>query len=213
MPSSDDRFDGDDCYIKVNPSGGYFHMHAEGNVSEIKLIDIASAISRQCRFTGHLLPEFDHYSVAEHCVLVSALLKKMGADTRLQFAGLMHDAAEAYLSDIAAPFKRELGSYYEAEAKIEKRINKKYGINLSEAEHTALKKADWIALWIEARQIVTGDVRKQDISEPDEVESWKGYELYGEESLDYMTPVQCWDRRTARDQFLIRFAELCDEML
>lgn len=205
MPSSDDRFDGDDCYIKVNPSGGYFHLHAEGDTSEIHILDIASAISRQCRFTGHLLPEFDHYSVAEHCVLVSALLKKMGADTQLQFAGLMHDAAEAYLSDIAAPFKRELGSYYEVEAKIEKRINKKYGINLTPHAHDMLKKADWIALWIEAKQIIVRD--------PAEVESWKGYELYGPDSAEYMTPVQCWNHRTARDQFLIRFAELCDEAL
>lgn len=205
MPSSDDRFDGDDCYIKVNPSGGYFHLHAAGNVSEIKLIDIASAISRQCRFTGHLLPEVNHYSVAEHCVLVSALLKEMGADTKLQFAGLMHDAAEAYLADIAAPFKRELGQYYEAEAKVEKRINAKYGIDLTEDEHTLLKRADWIALWIEARQIVVRD--------PEEIETWKGYELYGEESKKFMTPVQCWDRIVARDQFLIRWAELCDEML
>lgn len=205
MPSSDDRFDGDDCYIKVNPSGGYFHMHAAEDTSEIHITDIAAAISRQCRFTGHLLPEIDHYSVAEHCVLVSALLKEMGADTRLQFAGLMHDAAEAYLSDIAAPFKRELGSYYEAEAKIETRINKKYGINLSEPEHTLLKKADWIALWIEARQIVCRD--------PDEVETWKGYELYGQESHEHMTPVQCWSRGQAGIEFLLRFAELCDELL
>lgn len=205
MPSSDDRFDGDDCYIKVNPSGGYFHMHAKGNISEIKLGDIAGATSRQCRFTGHLLPEVDHYSVAEHCVLVSALLKAMGADTKLQFAGLMHDAAEAYLSDIAAPFKRELGSYYEAEAKIEERVNKKYGINLTEDEHTMLKKADWFALWIEARQIVCRD--------PEECESWKGYELYGEESKDHMTAVQCWGRRQAGIEFTLRFAELCDEML
>lgn len=205
MPSEDDRFDGDDCYIKVNPSGGYFHLHAVGNVSEIKIIDIAAAISRQCRFTGHLLPEVEHYSVAEHCVLVSALLKDMGASTKLQFAGLMHDAAEAYLSDIAAPFKRELGSYYEAEAKIEARINKKYGIELTDTEHRVLKKADWIALWIEARQIVVRD--------PEEIESWKGYELHGEESKNFMTPVQCWNRSMAANTFLVRWAELADEML
>jgi len=205
MPSEDDRFDGDDCYIKVNPSGGYFHMHAEGDTSEIHLVDIASAISRQCRFTGHLLPEFEHYSVAEHCVLVSALLKKMGCSVQLQFFGLMHDAAEAYLSDIAAPFKRELGSYYEAEAKIEKRIAKKYGLDMSDEQHTMLKKADWIALWIEAKQIVCRD--------PSEVENWKGYELYGAESEKYMTPVQCWPQQTARNEFLMRWAELQDEML
>ncbi len=205
MPSEDDRFDGDDCYIKVNPSGGYFHLHAVDDTSELHLVDIASAISRQCRFTGHLLPEFDHYSVAEHCVLVSTLLERMGATRQLQFAGLMHDAAEAYLSDIAAPFKRELGSYYEAEAKIEKRVNKKYNIHLSEAEHKVLKKADWIALWIEARQIICRD--------PEEVTTWKGYDSYGEESREYMTPVQCWNHHIARDSFLIRFAILCDEML
>ena len=206
MPSLDDRFDGDDCYIKVNPSGGYFHLHAEDDTSEINIVDIASAISRQCRFTGHLLPHIDHYSVAEHSVLVSALLKDMGASPQLQFAGLMHDAAEAYLADIAAPFKRELGDYYTAEAKVEKRIHKKYGINLSKDDKALLKKADWIALWIEARQIVCSD--------PDECSKWTGYnECFGQESHQHMTPLQLWSRADAARQFLMRFAELCDEML
>lgn len=208
MPSNDDRFDGDDCYIKVNPSGGYFFMHHKEDTSEIHLVDIANAISRQCRFTGHLLAEIDHYSVGEHCVLVTRLLKQMGASVKVQFYGLMHDAPEAYLSDIAAPFKRELGSYYEAEAKIEYRIRKKYSLHITAAEHKLVKKADWIALWIEARQIICRD--------PREPSSWKGYETYGKDSEQppfWDWRVDCWDRKTARDQFLINFARLQDEML
>lgn len=200
IPSLNGKINNKDCFIKVNPSCGRFHLYREGDVSEIKLLDIASSIARQCRFTGHLIGDTPPYSVAEHCVHVSRIVERMNGSPKQIFASLMHDAAEAYLSDIAAPFKRELADYHEKEALIQARINKRFGIENS--HDPIIKKADWYALWIEARQIV----------EPNESElcKWFAYDKTGVNSKKYYFEVQCWDHIQARDEFIKRFAQCQD---
>jgi hypothetical protein len=200
MPSKEDVFKGSQRRIKVNPSGGYFHLERAGDISEVNLTDIASALSRQCRYTGHLVNGVEHYSVAEHSVLVSYILEKMGADPVTVFQGLMHDSAEAYLSDIAAPFKGAIGNYYDVEEKIMARIRLRY--NLPAQQDPTIKKADWVALFVEARQIVNPD--------EDDLSTWQGYETYGELSHEFAFPLRCWGPAQARNEFLIRFAQCID---
>jgi hypothetical protein len=69
---------------------------------DVYIEDIAHALSLKCRWTGHVST---FYSVAQHSVLVAKELRRAGHSPRTQLAGLLHDASEAYLPDIASPIK------------------------------------------------------------------------------------------------------------
>ena len=87
----------------------------------IDIEDIAHALSNICRYTGH---SKYFYSVAEHSVYVSRLLNK-----KYSLAGLLHDAAEAYLSDVARPIKPYLKLFNETEDKLLDIIFQKFSLD------------------------------------------------------------------------------------
>ncbi|WP_158784985.1 HD family hydrolase [Pantoea sp. BAV 3049] len=109
--------------------------------------DIAAALSNICRFTGHV-PEF--YSVAQHSVLVSDLVPPEFA-----FEALMHDAAEAYCNDIAAPLKQLLPDYRNVIQSVESAIAVKYGLPLEMSRE--VKHADLVMLATERREFGLDD--------------------------------------------------------
>lgn len=81
---------------------------------DIDPVDIAHSLSMQCRYAGHCQK---FYSVAEHCVHLSNLVKPENA-----LWALLHDASEAYLIDVPRPIKRYLNGYVELEAEVMKAI-------------------------------------------------------------------------------------------
>ncbi len=109
---------------------------------DFDITDIAHALSNNCRWTGHC--KF-FMSVAEHSVAVSYL-----CDDPL--AGLLHDASEAYLTDVAKPIKPFLENYMDIEDRIMKAIAKKYGFKYPLA--TSVKLADNQQLSTEAAFLV-----------------------------------------------------------
>jgi uncharacterized protein len=172
MPSASDRFEDENCFIITNPGFGKFHLYGD-DPDEIKIEVIANALSNQCRFTGHLI-EGVWYSVGEHVCDVANIIRLMGGTVLEQFCGLMHDAPEFGLSDIAAPFKRELLAYYDKEALIWRRVAAKFG--LPEKLPEIVKTADWRALFIEAHQfVVPGRV--------DILEGWVGADEHLKDAL------------------------------
>jgi 5'-deoxynucleotidase YfbR-like HD superfamily hydrolase len=76
----------------------------------VDIEDIAHALSHISRFCGHLN---HHYSVAQHCVILSEMVKK-----GYELEALLHDATEAYLSDIPSPAKILLPDFNALEDKI-----------------------------------------------------------------------------------------------
>lgn len=70
--------------------------------SDVCIEDIAHALSMKCRFSGHCLV---FYSVAEHSLRCAHVVRDLGGDALVQMHALLHDAAEAYLPDVASPIK------------------------------------------------------------------------------------------------------------
>ena len=76
--------------------------------SDVSLEDIAHALSLLCRGGGHL-DRF--YSVGQHCINCAGEARARGWSDRLVLACLLHDASEAYISDIIRPVKIHLDNY------------------------------------------------------------------------------------------------------
>ena len=92
-------------------------------MEDIDIVDIAHALSLVCRANGH----FSHfYSVAQHCINCANEAKARGYSERVQLACLLHDASEAYLSDITRPVKPFLKEYLAIEDKLQHQIWEKW---------------------------------------------------------------------------------------
>ncbi|MBE5888470.1 MAG: hypothetical protein E7283_06530 [Lachnospiraceae bacterium] len=102
--------------------------------------DIAHALSLTCRGNGHVKTFF---SVGQHCINCALEAELRGFPTRVVLACLLHDASEAYMSDVPRPFKHALPSYVEAEEKLLEMIYEKFlGSSLSEEEQKLVKIID-----------------------------------------------------------------------
>jgi len=71
--------------------------------------DIAEALARIPRFTGHV--RSGPYSVAQHCVIGAHAIYRETQRRDIAAAFLLHDAHEAYIGDIATPAAEALAAY------------------------------------------------------------------------------------------------------
>lgn len=95
-----------EAWIMTQSGRMFFFEHP--HPASIDIQDIAAALAKICRFTGHTRC---HYSVAEHCLRVSWLAeKKYGREFAKE--GLLHDASEAYMNDLNGPLKRLIEGDY-----------------------------------------------------------------------------------------------------
>lgn len=115
----------------------------EPSPNTIVIGDIAWALSRLPRFSGHSIP-FIPYSVAQHSIQVMKDLEPYG--DRIQLYGLLHDAAEAYINDLPSPVKH-LPEIHAVIKRIEDRLMSTIYIALNitpptEEEEAIVKAAD-----------------------------------------------------------------------
>lgn len=113
---------------------------------DVDIEDIAHALSNVCRFTGHVR---EFYSVAQHAVLVSSLVPAEHA-----LWGLLHDASEAYIADVASPLKvqEEMAPYRAIERGIMDAVCARFG--LAPREPDEVKHVDRRLLATEARDLM-----------------------------------------------------------
>lgn len=106
--------------------------------------DIAHALANLCRFNGHTR---NHYSVAQHSLLVSSLVP-----AQHQLVALLHDATEAYIGDMTRPLKALMPQYQAAEETIWQAICARF--NLDPILPDCVVRADMVALATERRDLM-----------------------------------------------------------
>lgn len=138
-------------FIMTYSSNIFDYNNIQSNT--ISIIDISASLSKICRFGGHSV---EFYPVLSHCLLVSHIaeteLKGSGEEEVYALYGLLHDASEAYVSDLMSPLKRVVGQeYINVEKEIEERIyhqlvpHHKYWEDI----HSQVKVYDALAFFIE----------------------------------------------------------------
>lgn len=167
-------------------TGKQFYFYAP-TADMIDIEDIANSLAMQCRFGGHL--EI-HYSVAQHSVMVSNLVP-----VRYALKALLHDASEAYLSDVVRPLKYSsaFDRYFGLEELITNAIFDKFGLSYDMDE--SIKRADNIMLLTEHR-----DLRKPG------TKLWDDYDKWGVTPL--ATTIVPWTQLEATYTFLKTFRML-----
>ena len=110
------------------------------DAKQIHIEDIAHALSLVCRANGHFI---HFYSVAQHCINCANEAKERGLPVAIQAACLLHDASEAYLSDITSPVKRHLTEYLKTEKRLQNTIFEKFlGRRLFDSEAACVAQID-----------------------------------------------------------------------
>lgn len=115
---------------------------------DITLEDIAHALSLMCRGNGQVV---HFYSVGQHCINCAKEAKARGWNERLQLGCLLHDAAEAYMSDLITPIKVHMPQYYEIEDRFLKAVYEKFGLS-------DLSKEEWDMIMDVDRALLTYDL-------------------------------------------------------
>jgi 5'-deoxynucleotidase YfbR-like HD superfamily hydrolase len=112
--------------------------------AQIDIGDIAHGLAYQCRFNGQTSR---FYSIAQHSLMVASILPD-----HLKMAGLLHDAAEAYVGDVVQPLKVLLPDYQMIENRFTQLIGQRFNVNLE--YQPEVKQADLIALATEKRDLL-----------------------------------------------------------
>lgn len=165
-------------------NGEYFNLLAPEQ-SQFGIEEIAHALSHICRFTGHVR---EFYSVAQHAFYVSLIVPPDQA-----MAGLLHDAAEAFIGDVASPLKRLLPDYKSLERRVETAVFARFGLPAELSPEVKL--ADLCLLATEKRDLM-----------PAHKDAWEW------ESIANVRPmpqtINPWQPSMAKQMFLCRYAEL-----
>lgn len=166
-------------------TGGVF-WPLDPREDDVRIEDIAHALSLVCRFAGHCRT---FYSVAEHSVRVSDACSPAARP-----AALLHDAAEAYVGDMVRPLKTQpdMAAYDRTERRIRSVIFARFLGSYPVNEWDEVKAADLTLLATEARDLMV----------------WPPPREWAALPPPQARTILPWSPDLAEEQFLVRFTAL-----
>ncbi len=180
--------------IATCPGGVEFFPLAP-RYEDIWVDDLARSLATSVRYNGHVL---DFYSIAQHSVLVSEFLEQIAPEGVVEPTldilrwGLLHDAAESYVSDICAPIKPFMVGYKAIETQLMFAMARRF--DLSWPMPDMVEFADKAVFHSEK---TCGNI----VMNPD---WWELPDEHPQAGLD----IKPWDWRFAEVRFLERFVQL-----
>ncbi len=141
--------------MRIETQQGYYGVED----AKVPIEVVAHSLGNLCRFTGH---SSMFYSVADHSVLVSRLAEWLGGDP---MEGLLHDAHECLMGDMASPWKFAFPEFRKIEKRLALELQAYHGVVPVFTDE--VKQADMIALFLEASVFL-----------PSRGEDWEGREKY-----------------------------------
>jgi hypothetical protein len=154
--------------------------------SAVEIGDIAAALSKVCRFAGHV---HQFYSVAQHAINASRIVEPEHA-----FTALMHDTAEAFTNDLPTPLKFAIPVFKDLEVRIESAMAERF--SFAYPLPPAVKLADLQMLAIEKHYL------KRDYT------AWSVLDGVSFEHLKPVVDLSPMTASRAERLFLERYAEL-----
>jgi 5'-deoxynucleotidase YfbR-like HD superfamily hydrolase len=142
----------DNAYIHTQ-GGRFYAARPTWDISAV-----AHALAQTARYRGNA-DKF--YSVAEHSILVSLLMEEVVGGS--PYEGILHDATESVLPDVSSPFKHLLPDLRAMDKQFDKSLREHFGLPAGGKSKEA-GIADWLALFIEAAQILPE--RGEDFEDP-----------------------------------------------
>ena len=126
-------------------------------IDKIKGEDAAHALSMICRGNGHVKTFF---SVGQHCVNCCREAMARGYSDRIALACLVHDASEAYMSDVPRPLKHLMPDYIEVEDALLEVIYMRFlGSPITKEEKVLVKEIDDDMLYYDMKELLGETIR------------------------------------------------------
>ena len=184
--------------VGVSPRGINMQLYSgrpffltDPDVREVDIKDIAHSLANQCRFNGHTKK---FYSVAQHSVIVSE-----NVPSRLALEGLLHDAGETYVTDLAKPVKVLVeGAYTELEHTMDLVICEAFDLSYEDCHAGPVKIAD-------KRLVAT---ERRDLMQPSAYVNWG--DIGKGNFIPYSFKIIPVSPEEAEEMFLKRYYELVD---
>lgn len=127
---------------------------------DILIEDIAHALSLMSRANGHFA---EFFSVAQHSLQCAREAIARNYGPRISMICLLHDASEAYLSDITRPVKKNMTMYLQIEEQLQNSIYEKFLGGLpEEAEMKLMKNIDDAGLYYEFKHFMEEEIAPEE---------------------------------------------------